>query len=109
MAMEALRSLWLSSCAPAVELRADARTQPNVSAPERSVDRNILLLPNCSHAMRQGRKYSGILGINGRLRGQGHMPVNFRSSCVDGPRLARENVASRTEVACSHVSRLLTP
>src|SRR4051794_10064629 len=24
--------------------------------------------------------------------------------CVDGPRLARENVACRTEVACSHVS-----
>src|SRR5262249_1707073 len=65
MAMEALRSLWLSSCALAVELRAEARTQPNVSAPERSVDRNILLLPNCSHAMRQVRKYSGILGIKG--------------------------------------------
>src|SRR6516165_6287996 len=28
-------------------------------------------------------------------------------SCVDGPRLARENVACRTEVACSHVSGLL--
>src|SRR5262249_7507574 len=30
------------------------------------------------------------------------------SSCVDGPRLARENVACRTEVACSHVSGLFT-
>src|SRR5262249_47255678 len=29
-------------------------------------------------------------------------------SCVDGPRLARENVACRTEVACSHVSGLFT-
>src|SRR4030095_15136123 len=28
--------------------------------------------------------------------------------CVDGPRLARENVACRTEVACSHVSGLFT-
>src|SRR5262249_18123289 len=28
-------------------------------------------------------------------------------SCVDGPRLARENVTFRTEVACSHVSGLL--
>ena len=28
-------------------------------------------------------------------------------TCVDGPRLARENVACRTEVACSHVSGLL--
>jgi hypothetical protein len=30
------------------------------------------------------------------------------ASCVDGPRLARENVACRTEVACSHVSGLFT-
>src|SRR5215831_14811047 len=30
------------------------------------------------------------------------------SSCVDGPCLARENVACRTEVACSHVSGLFT-
>ncbi len=29
-------------------------------------------------------------------------------SCVDGPRLARENAACRTEVACSHVSGLFT-
>src|SRR5262245_41951956 len=29
-------------------------------------------------------------------------------SCVDGPRLARENFAYRTEVACSHVSGLFT-
>src|SRR5262249_13826462 len=29
-------------------------------------------------------------------------------SCVDGPRLARENVTCRTEVACSHVSGLFT-
>src|SRR5213593_1398729 len=29
-------------------------------------------------------------------------------SCVDGPRLARENFACRTEVACSHVSGLFT-
>src|SRR5262249_12840899 len=76
MAMEALRSLWLSSCAPAIELRAEARTQPNVNAPERSVDRNI-----CSSliaAMRCGRcgKYSGILGIKGRPCCQGHMAVN---------------------------------
>ena len=27
--------------------------------------------------------------------------------CVDGPRLARDNFACRTEVACSHVSGLL--
>src|SRR5262249_12843395 len=76
MAMEALRSLWLSSCAPAIELRPEARTQPNVNAPERSVDRNI-----CSSliaAMRCGRcgKYSGILGIKGRPCCQGHMAVN---------------------------------
>src|SRR5512132_2705695 len=31
------------------------------------------------------------------------------AACVDGPRLARENVACRTEVACSHVSGLFTP
>src|SRR5207253_10576573 len=30
------------------------------------------------------------------------------ASCVDGPRLARENAACRTEVACSHVSGLFT-
>src|SRR5262249_18471 len=30
------------------------------------------------------------------------------NSCVDGPRLARENVTCRTEVACSHVSGLFT-
>jgi hypothetical protein len=30
------------------------------------------------------------------------------ASCVDGPRLARENVTCRTEVACSHVSGLFT-
>src|SRR4030095_6648974 len=30
------------------------------------------------------------------------------ASCVDGPRLARENVACRTEVACSHVPGLFT-
>src|SRR3954453_24038610 len=29
------------------------------------------------------------------------------ASCVDGPRLARDNLACRTEVACSHVSGLL--
>src|SRR5262245_10737260 len=29
-------------------------------------------------------------------------------SCVGGPRLARENAACRTEVACSHVSGLFT-
>src|SRR5262249_7279073 len=29
-------------------------------------------------------------------------------SCVDGPRLARDNFACRTEVACSHVSGLFT-
>src|SRR5215470_16089592 len=29
-------------------------------------------------------------------------------SCVNGPRLARENFAYRTEVACSHVSGLFT-
>src|SRR5262249_15575823 len=29
-------------------------------------------------------------------------------SRVDGPRLARENVTCRTEVACSHVSGLFT-
>src|SRR6516165_7418307 len=29
------------------------------------------------------------------------------NSCVDGPRLARENVTCRTKVACSHVSGLL--
>ena len=28
--------------------------------------------------------------------------------CVDGPRLARDNFACRTEVACSHVSGLFT-
>src|SRR6266550_1942384 len=28
------------------------------------------------------------------------------ASCVDGPRLARDNFACRTEVACSHVSGL---
>src|SRR5439155_19376310 len=32
----------------------------------------------------------------------------FTPSCVDGPRLARENAACRTEVACSHVSGLFT-
>src|SRR5215831_13972777 len=79
MAMEALRSLWLSSCAPAVELRAEARTQPNVSAPERSVDWNILLL--LIPAMRCGRCGSIARFLDkGRPRGQGHMPVNFRSS-----------------------------
>src|SRR5262249_33044308 len=36
----------------------------------------------------------------------GRRPVG--NSCVDGPRLARENVACRTEVACSHVSGLFT-
>src|SRR6516165_4492222 len=30
------------------------------------------------------------------------------NSCVDGPRLARENITCRTEVACSHVSALFT-
>jgi hypothetical protein len=30
------------------------------------------------------------------------------ASCVDGPRLARDNFACRTEVACSHVSGLFT-
>src|SRR5262245_59971154 len=30
------------------------------------------------------------------------------ASCVDGLRLARENVTCRTEVACSHVSGLFT-
>src|SRR5262252_8352945 len=30
------------------------------------------------------------------------------ASCVDGPRLARDNFAYRTEVACSHVSGLFT-
>src|SRR5438094_1005797 len=60
MAMEALRSLWLSSSAPAVEPRAEARTQPKVSAPERSVDRNILLLPNRSHG-----DAAGIVGLLG--------------------------------------------
>src|SRR5262245_30511073 len=30
------------------------------------------------------------------------------ASCVDGPRLARDNFAFRTEVACSHVSGLFT-
>src|SRR6478735_1581631 len=29
------------------------------------------------------------------------------TTCVDGPRLARDNLACRTEVACSHVSGLL--
>src|SRR6516165_11251803 len=29
-------------------------------------------------------------------------------SCVDGPRLARDHLACRTEVACSHVSGLFT-
>src|SRR5262249_42559401 len=33
--------------------------------------------------------------------------TGFGVSCVDGPRLARENVTCRTEVACSHVSGLL--
>src|SRR5207249_10618029 len=33
---------------------------------------------------------------------------SIASSCVDGPRLARENAACRTEVACSHVSGLFT-
>src|SRR5215510_14181931 len=40
------------------------------------------------------------------LQGVGRRPVG--NSCVDGPRLARENVACRTEVACSHVSGLFT-
>src|SRR5262249_43374158 len=40
------------------------------------------------------------------LQGRPQRPV--RNSCVDGPRLARENVACRTEVACSHVSGLFT-
>src|SRR5215475_10093977 len=71
MAMEALRSLWVSSCALAVEPRAEARTQPNVSAPERSEDRNILLLPNCRHGDRRVRKYSGTLAIKGRSRAFG--------------------------------------
>ena len=31
-----------------------------------------------------------------------------QASCVDGPRLARDSFARRTEVACSHVSGLLT-
>src|SRR5436190_19035142 len=34
--------------------------------------------------------------------------MHFVASCVDGPRLARENAACRTEVACSHVSGLFT-
>ena len=33
--------------------------------------------------------------------------MNCGASCVDGPRLARDNLAYRTEVACSHVSGLL--
>src|SRR5215471_724265 len=66
MAMEALRSLWLSSCALAVEPRTEARTQPNVSAPERSVDWNILVLPNCSHGDAAVRKYSGTLALKER-------------------------------------------
>src|SRR5262245_37458017 len=77
MAMEALRSLWLSSCALAVEPRAEARTQPNVSAPERSEDRNILLLPNCRHG--DWRKYSRTLAIKG---GKG---VRWRRLAPDYP------------------------
>src|SRR5215471_4646446 len=41
---------------------------------------------------------------------QSTVPANagdVLGTCVDGPRLARENVACRTEVACSHVSGLL--
>jgi hypothetical protein len=35
--------------------------------------------------------------------------LNVRGvSCVDGPRLARDHLACRTEVACSHVSGLFT-
>src|SRR5207253_5278028 len=33
-------------------------------------------------------------------------PFGIGGSCVDGPRLARDNFACRTEVACSHVSGL---
>src|SRR5262249_30704452 len=81
MAMEALRSLWLSSCALAVEPRAEARTQPNVIAPERSEDRNILLLPNCRHGGRRVRKYSGTLAIKG---GEG---VRWRRLARDYPNI----------------------
>src|SRR3984893_7950235 len=63
IAMEALRSLWLSSCAPAVGARAKAKTHPSMSAPQRSVDGNILFLPNGGHRERPGEKYSGILRI----------------------------------------------
>src|SRR5207249_2723067 len=74
MAMEALRSLWLSSSAPAVEPRAEARTQPKLSAPERSVDRNILLLPNRSHGDAAG--IVGPLGY-GEVKG-----VGWQYACV---------------------------
>src|SRR6266702_3944191 len=77
MAMGALRSLWLSSSAPAVEPRAEARTQPKVSAPERSVDRNILLLPNRSHGDAAG--IVGLLGY-GEVKG-----VGWQYACVTFP------------------------
>src|SRR5207247_9116199 len=77
MAMEALRSLWLSSSAPAVEPRVEARTQPKVSAPERSVDRNILLLPNRSHGDAAG--IVGLLGY-GEVKG-----VGWQYACVTFP------------------------
>jgi hypothetical protein len=35
------------------------------------------------------------------------MPITRAASCVDGPRLARDLLTRRTEVACCHVSGLL--
>src|SRR5262245_34759712 len=96
MAMEALRSLWLSSCALAVEPRAEARTQPNVSAPERSEDRNILLLPDCRHGDRRARKYSGTLAIKG---GKG---VRWRRLARDYPEYS---VAAVAKFAVMHNRR----
>src|SRR5947209_2266429 len=46
-------------------------------------------------------------GAAWRTANKAHLSLRG-GSCVDGPRLARDNFACRTEVACSHVSGLFT-
>src|SRR5262249_3093120 len=95
---------------PALSQLRPRRERPRCCAAEQRYEcaavikktRSHETIAKCVGLAKRPRSAKGLPFSSSRV---GRRPVG--NSCVDGPRLARENVTCRAEVACSHVSGLL--